>query len=236
MFVKKKQATMEFFIQLLLIIHISAGFTSIILFWVPVLSKKGSKLHIKSGKFYVYTMWIVTITAAILSVKNLFIGRVTTAIFLGFISLITAKPLWHAISVLNRNSNTERLRKIKLVLNICIVSWAVFMLYYALSTAPGHILMYIFAILGLTAIPELVRGANRIIPERNKIQIHAVEMTNTAIAAYTAFFAFGGRQFFSSILTGNLMIIPWVLPGVLGTFANIYLVRKYASKKKTVQS
>jgi len=228
---------MNTLIQILLIIHICAGFTSIILFWVPIISKKGSRSHIKSGKLYVYAMWVVTITAALLCIKNVIIGRVASAIFLGFISLITAKPLWHGISILNKTADHERLRKVKTLLNGLIVSWAIFMLWYAQSEPEkGHVLMYIFSILGFTALPELIRGLKKLPLRRNKIQIHAVEMTSTAIAAYTAFFAFGGREFFGSLLTGNLMIIPWVLPGVLGTFANIYFAKKYSSKKKSTNS
>ncbi|MFK7755824.1 MAG: hypothetical protein AB8B53_02705 [Flavobacteriales bacterium] len=223
---------MNLILQLILIIHISAGFTSVFIFWLPMLTKKGSKLHKKSGKLYVYSMWIVTITAAILSIKNVIIGEYATAIFLGFISLITAKPLWHGISILRKGADLERIRKIKTGLNMSILAWAIFMLVYA-SVSPGmwNPLMYIFAILGFTVLPELIRGLKKAAPNRNKIQIHAIEMTTTAISAYTAFFAFGGREFFSSFLTGYLMIIPWVLPGVIGGIANGYFGRKYASKK-----
>lgn len=228
---------MELFINILLIIHVSAGFISIFLFWLPMITKKGSKLHKKSGKLYVYAMWVVTITAAILSAKNVLIGDYPTAIFLGFISLITAKPLWHGISILNKGADLEKIRKIKTALNFGIVGWAIFMLIYAtLYPSFWNVLMYIFAILGFTALPELIRGLKKVTITRNKIQIHAIEMTTTAISAYTAFFAFGGREFFSSFLTGSLMIIPWVLPGVLGGIANVYFGKKYASKKKVATS
>jgi hypothetical protein len=93
-----------------------------------------------------------------------------------------------------------------------------------------HILMYIFGGLGLTVLPEIIRSLKGKSSGRNHIQEHAIGMVTTAIAAYTAFFAFGGREFFGEIFTGNLMIIPWVLPGVLGTIANFYYGRKYASK------
>jgi len=89
------ESFIKIFTSIFLTIHISAGFTSIVLFWLPMLSKKGGKLHVKSGKIYVYAMWVVVITAAMLSVKNVVIGAYGPAIFLGFLSLITSGPLWY---------------------------------------------------------------------------------------------------------------------------------------------
>ncbi len=223
---------MELFTRILLAIHIAAGFISIVIFWVPILTKKGNKLHRLAGKLYVYAMWAVTISAMLLSVKNVLIENYDSALFLGFLSLITAGPLWYGIAILkHRNGPSLRLKKIQLVLNFMILGMAVFMILYNTIMLSGtHILMYIFGGLGLTALPEITRYFKGKSNGRNHIQEHAIGMVTTAIAAYTAFFAFGGRAFFGEIFTGNLMIIPWVLPGVLGTIANFYYGRKYAFK------
>lgn len=223
---------MELFTRILLAIHVIAGFTSIFIFWLPMLTKKGGRIHKLSGKLYVYAMWVVTLSAMMLCVKNVVIEKYNSALFLGFLSFITAGPLWYGITILkHRNGPSIRLKKIQLALNIVILGMAVFMILYNTFVLDGrHILMYIFGGLGLTALPAIIRYSKGKTNGRNHIQEHAIGMVTTAIAGYTAFFAFGGRNFFGEIFTGNLMIIPWVLPGVLGTIANIYCGRKYASK------
>ncbi len=223
---------MEKLFSILLGIHVVAGFISIVIFWLPMLSKKGSRVHILSGKAYVYAMWIVVISAFILSVKNVFIGKYNSALFLGYLSLITAGPLWYGIAILrHKKGASASVIKIQLVLNIIILLLAVFMIGYNTFVLEGrHVLMYIFGGLGLTTVPEIKRGLKGKTRKRNFMQEHAIGMTTTAIAAYTAFFAFGGRNFMGDIFTGNWMIIPWVLPGVLGTVANFYFGKKYATK------
>ena len=48
-------------------------------------------------------------------------------------------------------------------------------------------------------------------------------MLVSGIAAYTAFFAFGGRVFFESLLTGYWAVLPWVAPTIIGIGAIKYL-------------
>ena len=65
----------------------------------------------------------------------------------------------------------------------------------------------------------------------NRLQTHLAEMIVTGIAGYTAFFAFGARQFIQELLVGNWAVVPWVLPTILGTLAIQIWLPKYATKK-----
>ena len=51
----------------LLIIHIAAGFISLVTGLISILSFKGGKIHKKSGKIYFYSMTIVFVTAIIIA-------------------------------------------------------------------------------------------------------------------------------------------------------------------------
>ena len=86
--------------KILLTTHIIAGFVSLVLFWLPILVKKGGKLHIKIGWVYTYTMWFVVISSGLLSIINVIEGAYYVSLFLGFLAAITAMPLWYGISVL----------------------------------------------------------------------------------------------------------------------------------------
>ena len=92
---------MELVIKAILGIHVSAGALSLILFWMPVFTKKGNKAHRKTGIWYTYSMGIVVVTAAILCVVNLLAGDINSALFLGFLCFLTGNPLWYGVAILN---------------------------------------------------------------------------------------------------------------------------------------
>ncbi len=226
------ESFIKIFTNIFLFIHVSAGFTSIVLFWIPVLSKKGGKLHIKSGKWYVIAMWVVVITAAILSVKNIFIKAYGPAIFLGFLSLITSGPLWYAIRILKmKKEKTAAYKKKMFIFNLILVIYAIFMILIGLRNPSQNILMFIFGGLGLTSIPDVVRYLRGKSKNLTWIQEHLIGMITTGIAAYTAFFVFGGSRLFGDLFQGKLSIILWTAPGVLGTVANFYFSKKFGPKK-----
>lgn len=221
---------MELLVRILLGIHVSAGFISIILFWLPMISIKGGTIHIKSGKLYVIAMWIVTITAGLLSIKNVLIGDYVEAVFLGFLSLITSGPLWYAIAVLDQKKGRTPAYKKKLFLfNSIVIIAALGMIVYGLMIDNStRILMFIFGALGLTNTGDVIRYIRNEPSKLTWIQEHLAGMIATGIAAYTAFFVFGGRTLFDGLFPGYYAIIPWVAPGVLGAIGTFFYTKKYA--------
>ena len=112
---------MEAITKALLATHIFSGITSIILFWIPIFLKKGSKNHILIGKIYVFLMWIVVISAGLLSIKNILIGEFVMAAFLGFLALITANPLLYGIAILkNKKGLSDSYQKKHMAFNALI--------------------------------------------------------------------------------------------------------------------
>lgn len=49
--------------QIVLYLHILAGFTALIVFWIPLVTKKGGMIHRRVGWIYVWAMGIVSATA-----------------------------------------------------------------------------------------------------------------------------------------------------------------------------
>ncbi len=58
---------MEQLTKQLLIIHIAAGFVSLVTGLISIISSKGGKIHKKSGKIYFYSMTLVFVTAIIIA-------------------------------------------------------------------------------------------------------------------------------------------------------------------------
>lgn len=223
----------------LLTIHVIAGFFSLALFWLPIFTRKGSINHVKMGKLYMWLMSIVVLTAGILSIKNFYIGQTEAAAFLGFLSLITANPLWKGVAILNQKKGLSKsFQQRRLAFEILVFLAGVALLSYAyyLGGEGGAVLMIIFGILGVSNIGTVITLIKNPPQEIDWFVEHGAEMMVSGIAAYTAFFAFGGRTMFGHIFTGYWMIVPWVAPSIIGTFGIIYMKKYYAQKRKGMEN
>ncbi len=230
---------MEAFTKALLGIHVFSGFTSIIVFWIPIFLKKGSKNHILVGKIYVFFMWIVVVSAGLLSIKNILIGEYVMAAFLGFLALITANPLWYGIAILkNKRGMSESYRRKHMIFNglITIAGVLLFAFGIYLKGQNAGVLMLIFGILGMTSGRDVLATYRGKKEQSSWIVEHISGMLVSGIAAYTAFAVFGGSNFFREYLTGYWSIIPWVMPTIVGLIIIKYYKKSYLKKSSITTS
>jgi uncharacterized membrane protein len=104
-------------IRWLFLFHIICGAVALCVFMIPLLSKKGGKLHIKMGWLYTYAMVFVGLSAFIITPWRAFFdeARTTSSVgssaFLFFISAFTLSALWSGLRVLKfkkrESANTE---------------------------------------------------------------------------------------------------------------------------------
>ena len=225
---------MEAITKALLATHIFSGITSIILFWIPIFLKKGRRNHILIGKIYVFLMWIVVISAGLLSIKNIIIGEFIMAAFLGFLALITANPLWYGIAILkNKKGLSASYRKKHMAFNALITLAGVLLFAYGiyLKGQNAGVLMLIFGILGMSTGRDVLASYQEKNENSSWIEEHISGMLVSGIAGYTAFAVFGGRSFFSEYLFDNWSIVPWVMPTVVGIVIIRYYKSSYLNKK-----
>ncbi len=218
----------------ILTIHIIAGALSLIAFWIPVFIKKGGDIHVKVGKFYVWMMWIVVVTAAMLSVLNIFRGRLIAAAFLGFLSVLTSYPLWYGIMILKHKKGiSETNYLIRKVLNATLFLGAIGLIVWSLvlQVQGEAILLLIFGVLGLSSGTLAFENFDKASKGKNWLFEHLNGMIGSGIAAYTAFLAFGGTSLFGNIFKGQIVVILWVLPSIIGTFFIMRYKRKLAKGK-----
>jgi len=218
---------MELLDKIILTVHITAGTLSLILFWIPMFTKKGSKTHVLLGKWYSILMWTVLITSLMLSIINAIQGYFVLAGFLSYLALLTGQPLWYGI-VIVKHKKTVPLHLIRIkkalsialfVFGLALIGWSAFLSFKGLA-----ILLLIFGLLGvITTASGLTQSIHKVATEPNWLFEHVKGMVISGIAAYTAFFAFGGSQFLCSYLPGPLSAIPWVLPTVIG----VVLIKRY---------
>lgn len=218
--------------SIFLTIHIVAGFSSLVLFWIPAFTRKGGVNHNKVGRIYMWLMWTVVTTAAILCLKNIYVGAINAALFLGFLSVLTANPLWKGVAILNQKKGlSPSFQKKELIFEIIVFTFGLFLIGYGLYLGGEGILMIIFGILGVSGGGKIIKGLKNPPAKADWFIEHMKNMIITGIAAYTAFFAFGGRTLMGNIFTGYWMIIPWVAPTFIGIFAMRYLEKYYLEKR-----
>lgn len=221
---------MDLVAKTLLLAHIAAGFSSLILFWVPVFTRKGGINHRRIGNYYIYAMWAVVITAVLLSVKNLLVGRFVMAAFLGFLALITGKPLWLGITALsNKKGSSAIYRRAQIVISASVVMAGACLIGYGLALGASGIavFMIIFGVLGLASVFDLAANLRTDANSKHWLEEHLANMCITGIAAHTAFLAFGAQSMFSHLYGSYWSIIPWVAPTLIGTIGIRVAIGRY---------
>ena len=221
---------MTLLIKFLLFLHVIAGFTSLILFWLPIFTHKGGLNHRRIGNLYVKAMWVVVITALMLSINNLVTGDFIMAAFLGFLSLITAKPLWLGIATLkNKEVYSSTFRAQQIGFNLLLDFTGGLLVLYGFSLGDNSLAIYlkIFGVLGLLTVFDLISCFRNKTNHKQLYATHLQNMCTSAIAAYTAFFAFGASSVLEGSFSSSLTLVFWIAPTVIGTIGIQYALIRY---------
>jgi len=218
---------LEKVVDLSLILHVVAGLGSIILFWVPILTKKGSNTHRKIGKAYIFLMWIVIFTGVVLTIHKFNEGEIEAAIFLGFLVFLAARPIWYGTAILQPNRfSPQQLKYYHIVLRLILFVYGIFMLIYAGYSQDQSVtlLMILFGTLGIFAGVDVWRDLKKT-SKLNRIQGHFEGMLFSGVAAYTGFLTIGGYEFIGKYMIGYWILIPWLSPSIIG-ISLIFFYRK----------
>lgn len=226
--------------SILVWIHVAFGAIALVLFWIPVLAKKGSPLHVRAGRYYSTIMYTVAGTAFVASIIVLadplgirFPGesfepaereRLTGLIrmfslFLLMLSVLVFASVRHGLLALRERARPGGLGSSlhrAFIGALALLSAGV----GVLGVGNGQILLIVFAGIGLAAAFSMLRDIRINQPSRGELVVaHLNGQIGSGIGAYTAFFAFGGDRFFGELLPGQWQVVPWVLPAIIGTIA-----------------
>lgn len=230
-------------------IHVGGGFIGLFLFWIPLLSKKGSKLHRKVGVFWVWLARLVLGTAflgVLMYMPQLLADGKTPfshpdsygfLMFLGYLSIVTYVVTMFAVEVLNHKKDptglATPLMKFLAYLSILLSVWIVF---FALVYSPSQkIVLLALSPVGIaTGWGMLQFMAGKHSSSRAWLYEHLGSMIGAGIAFHTAFAVFGMSRLFDIGLTGPLAVIPWILPTIIGIPATVIWRRHYQKKFKEI--
>ncbi len=228
-------------------VHIVGGFIGLFLYWVPILSKKGSYLHRKAGTYWVWLARLVLATAFIgvmMYIPKLLASGKTPfshpdsyafIMFLGYLAVVTYVITLFAVEVLKYKKDVTQLASpmMKSMAYLCILL-SVWIVFFALVYNPQtKLVLLALSPVGLTTgwgMLNYMKGKQT--SQRAWLYEHLGSMIGAGIAFHTAFTVFGMSRLFDLGLTGALAVIPWVLPAIIGIPASVIWRRHYQKKFK----
>lgn len=239
----------------LLYLHIALGAAALLLYWLPIISRKGSKLHINAGKVFYYLMLIVSGSGIVMSLMGLYdpvgiytagkhisseqidrmlVWRVPLSQFLLLLSLLTWVTVRHAIGVLRAKSDRSMLRRWFYQGPVLLLfPTALYVAYQGITI--GMPLLIIFSLVSLISASTICLYVYKAqVKPRAWIIEHFSAMIGSGIAVYTAFFAAGGRRMLSQWLPGEWQLVSWLVAPVIGVSAMILLTGYYKRKYKVL--
>lgn len=234
--------------SILFAIHILVGSAALVLFWIPIVSKKGQLNHVNFGRYYRTTMYVVAGSGAIMAIMVLLMPAVikaqhfsgnadpeqvvfTLRLFWGFLlylSLLSFVTTRHGMAVLAVKSDIVKLRvwHYQLPLWLLLIGGVGFIAAGAMYERTLHL---VFGILGILVSVGMLRYSfSKTVKNGQWVVEHLGAMIGSGIGAYTAFLAFGGRSVFADL--GSWQLIFWIAPGVIGGIAANIVARNYAKK------
>ena len=228
---------MPFIFQMALWIHVVAGFTAIVVLWVPILTRKGNKLHRKSGWVFVISMASISVTAIYMGIYRLLwtpdieAAARSFSWFLIFIAILSGASVWYGLRVLKfkrRNHPHRQLLDLLFPLALLVSSIAVMIYGWVI----GFPLLQYFPIVGLfLGGTQLVYWVTVPKYRSHWVVEHISGMLASSIAAITAFVVFGAPRL---LQVESVSLFIWFLPTIVFTpmiivFTNYY-GRKFAGK------
>jgi uncharacterized membrane protein len=232
-------------------IHIAFGIVALPVFWIPVLARKGSLDHKRFGRYFAMAMYAIASSGILMASLDLIFPLSAhdidqalsqqeladtansirlAALFLLSLSILVFTSTRQGWLVINHKQDRTVLRT-PLHITLCLLLFVAGLLLFIVGIIYSQILFVIFSCVELaTAIDVLRYNFKAELGHREWWFAHLRGLIGSGIAAYTAFFVFGGSRFFSGLFAGvfsDLSIILWIGPGVIGGIAIAVLSRHY---------
>lgn len=235
----QRTGDMQFFaidgsIRWIFLFHALLGSLALAVFLVPLLAKKGSQLHIKSGWIFVWAMTCVSASALVITIwRSLFdeassVDARAFALFLAFIAILTLNALWSGLTVLNSKDRKSPSRAIRHIgLPILLMSAAAIVELVGIKLQKP--LLIIFPVLGFKlGLQDLRYWLSSPKAKMHWWYAHMHGMFTACIATITAFLVTALPRIWPSPLSNSVLL--WVAPGILLGFilnrwTNFYLIR-----------
>ena len=236
---------MDLFSEVARFVHIAFGGIGLLAFWIPVFARKGAVNHVRYGRVFVWSAYVV-LAAAGLSLATRIVALIRSGtgpaeepllfafiVFLGYLTFVTFVIVRHGMQVLKHKRDPASLRTL---LNRTLASGAIaasvaLVAYALVFSPPNRVVLYALSPIGFfNGIGILTYLRNAAATPRDWMVAHLGAMLGAGIAFHTAFAVFGASRLFDIGLTGGIAVIPWVAPTIIGIPAIALWSRHYQLK------
>lgn len=216
--------------RIVLILHVISGFTALFGGLVPMLAKKGSKLHVRGGWVYFYAM-----TGVLISTIALFLMKPNELLFLLLVGIFSFYIAFSGVRAVRfkrpKNLATALDWGVAGLVAICGLIMMGLSLVNFFTPAGSFDLGVLFLVFGgictIQAFSDLFkfRKLAKGLPLKEPwLVAHIIKMGGAYIATCTAFFVVNIH-----FLPGLLV---WLTPTVIGSFMIGYTLKKYKKRLK----
>ncbi len=218
----------EFFVAA----HIATGSVGLVLFWVPVVSRKGSRLHRRWGQIFAYAllstgffaigMSVCTLVAPLETHPKLTSPTLVRGLFgwmMLYLAILTISLSWYGLQVLRNKANHARNRHwLTIAVQIAVIVAALNCAWQGyLITQP---LMMGIAVVGVASgLTNLFFIFNPKPGRQDYLKEHVKAHVGAGISVYTAFLAFGAARFMPAHAFNPVM---WATPIIIGVSLIVY--------------
>ncbi|WP_208590279.1 DUF2306 domain-containing protein [Gracilibacillus suaedae] len=220
--------------ELFRISHIIAGFLALFIFWIPIVVRKGGKVHRKIGWVYTYSMAVVAISACYMGFYRIFYdpsGDQTFSWFLVYIAILSAATAWYGIRVLQfKKRKTPHRHVADLAFSFTLLtSSALISVYGFYIDMP--LLSYFPAVGLFVGGSQLYYWLHKPSKKGHWYIEHLIGMLACSISTITAFMVFGAPRLLN---IESVNIFLWFAPTIVITPViigfSLYYGRKFNQK------
>lgn len=221
-------------INLILKVHALFGSSGLIAFWITALSKKGSKLHITTGRIYLISMCLVLLSTIPIVLHFYFKQDISRTMTLTYLFFVTLSAMIFLFFPIRNKSDIDRYRNIIYkVLAIFMTAYGTFVLYQGLANPvlAKKILLFGFSSIGLViGISMLQLAWAKTFDKKWWIQQHLNGAMVAFAATHASFLGLGLRKLLPA-LAGE-----WMHTGTqVAIILLAYALRIYAGRMLAVR-
>lgn len=229
--------------------HIATGAVGLLAFWVPVLTRKGSRNHVRGGRLFGRCMLITGAFATGIAVCTLLAplethpafedAALVRAVFgwmMLYLAVLTINLAWYGLCVVrNRSNHAANGSRASILLQYLLIALSVNCALQGWLT--GEILIQVLmmgiSLVGIAAAVTNLRFIRRSAPHPIAWLLeHIKGLVGAGISVYTAFLAFGAVRLMPEMALNPVL---WALPLAAG-LAMIFryqraVVRRYRAQR-----
>ena len=216
--------------KLLLSLHGLLGLLALATFWIAGLSRKGSPLHRRAGKYYLLAMVALLVPALPLAIRILVLKSAVGGIFLLYLWLITTTSVWTSWRAIRDKRDWARfVGPVYRGLAGLNIAGGAFVLGMGLFFARQSQLIFIaFSMVGLLGGYGMLRFTRQAPTQpRWWLEEHLGAMIANGVATHIAFLSIGLPKLLPMLAGPVLQNIAWLLPLAAAVVARTYLGRKF---------